>query len=144
MKPTKALPDLLEGVRKNTVQAYKLLQTQNATELSKVMSELGLQNFSLSYYAAQYEFESKTLEAEYKRHLSQTFMEEREGGATEKNADAKARMKWHDLNMQYLASNKLYRIARATHQDVENLIDIVRTRISLLKMEMSKMGDNNV
>lgn len=142
MKPDKSLQQVLTEIRKNVVEAYQLLQTQNASGLSKVASTLAMQNFSLSYYSAEYEFESKTLESEYKRQLSQTFMKEREAGATEKNADAKAKIKWHDMYTQYLDANKLYRLSKATHQDVENLIDIVRTRISLLKMEMTTVkGD---
>jgi len=141
MKPNKELPELLEAVRKNTVEAYKLLQTQNASDLSKVMAELGLQNFSISYYVAEYEFESRTLEAEYKRQVSVTFMQEREGGATEKNADAKARIKWADMHKQYLLSNKAYRLAKNTHGDIENLLDIIRSRIGILRQEMSTMRE---
>lgn len=139
MKPEKTLEQLLVEIRKNVVETYRLLQTQNASGLSKVASELAMQNFSLSYYSAEYEFESKTLGSEYKRQLSQTFMKEREGGATEKNADAKAKIKWADMYQQFLDNNKLFRLSKATHQDVENLIDIVRSRISLLKMEMSNV-----
>lgn len=141
MKPNKELPELLEGIRANVVKAYQLLQTQNATDLSKIVSELSMQNFSLSYYAAEYEMESKTLDAEYTRQRSVTFMQEREGGATEKNADAKAKIKWHDLYKQYLDSNKMYRISKATHGDIENMIDVVRSRISLLKMEIANLKE---
>lgn len=141
MKPEQSLDELMELVRKNVVQAYKLLQTQDANGLSNTASILAMQNFSLSYYSAEYEFESKTLESEYKRQISVTFMKERKSGATEKNAEAEAKIKWHDMYKQYLDANKLFRLSKATHQDVENLIDIVRSRISLLKMEMSNKGD---
>lgn len=141
MKPQKTLDQLLEAIRKNVVESYRLLQTQNATDLSKLMSELAMQNFSISWYVAEYEFESKTLEAEHKRQVSVTFMQEREGGATEKNADAKARQKWFELYDKYLMVNKFYRLARSTHGDVENLLDIMRSRISLLKMEMANLKE---
>lgn len=141
MKPNKDLPELLDAIRKNTIEAYKLLQSQNASELSKVISELGLQNFSLSYYVAEYEFDSRSLEAEYKRQVSVTFMQEREGGATEKNADAKAKIKWADMHKEFLVANKMYRLSRSTHADVENLIDIIRSRIGILRQEMSQMRE---
>lgn len=142
MKPNKELPELLEAIRKNTVEAYKLLQSQDASNLSKVMSELGLQNFSISYYVATYEFDSRSLEAEYKRQVSVTFMQEREGGATEKNADAKAKIKWADMHKEFLVANKMYRLARSTHSDIENLLDIIRSRIGILRQEMSQMREN--
>lgn len=141
MKPTKTLNELLALIHKNVRQAYALLQTQDATGLSKVISELGMQNFSLSWYAADYEFEAKTLEAEWKRQCAVTFMELRKSGATEKNADAEARIKWADLYKSYLENNKAYRLAKATHGDTENLVDIVRSRLSLLKMEMTSLQD---
>lgn len=141
MKPNKTLDELLEAIRANVLRSYQLLQTQNATDLSKIMSELAMQNFSISYYVAEYEFESKSMEAEYKRHVSKTFMEEREGGATEKNADAKARLKWEDMMKQYLLANKAYRLSKSTHGDVENLLDIMRSRLSLLKLEMSNLRE---
>lgn len=142
MKPNKELPELLEAIRKNTIEAYKLLQSQDASNLSKVMSELGLQNFSISYYVATYEFDSRSLEAEYKRQVSVTFMQEREGGATEKNADAKAKIKWAELHKEFLIANKMYRLARSTHSDIENLLDIIRSRIGILRQEMSQMREN--
>lgn len=142
MKPNKELPELLEAIRKNTIEAYKLLQSQDASNLSKVMSELGLQNFSISYYVATYEFDSRSLEAEYKRQVSVTFMQEREGGATEKNADAKAKIKWADMHKEFLVANKMYRLARSTHSDIENLLDIIRSRIGILRQEMSQMREN--
>lgn len=142
MKPNKELPELLEAIRKNTVEAYKLLQTQNASDLSKTMAELGLQNFSISYYVAEYEFTSRSLEAEYKRQMSVSFMHEREGGATEKNADAKAKIKWADMHKEFLIANKMYRLARSTHADIENLLDIIRSRIGILRQEMSQMREN--
>lgn len=142
MKPNKTLDELLDHIRKNTVEAYKLLQSQNASGLSKVMAELGLQNFSLSWYVADYDFEARSTEAEYKRQCSVTYMQEREGGATEKNADAKARIKWADMHKQFLIANKAYRLAKSTHDDVENLLDIMRSRLSILKMEMSTIKEN--
>jgi hypothetical protein len=138
LKPNKALPELLEAIRANVLKAYKLLQTQNATDLSKVMAELGMQNFSVSYYVAEYEFEAKTLEAEHKRQVSVTFMQEREEGATEKNADAKARQKWADMYTQYLIANKSYRLAKSTHGDVTSLLDIMRSRIGILRQELER------
>lgn len=141
MKPTKTIEELIEVIRKNVVSAYKLLQTQNATDLSKIMAELGMQNFSVSWYVADYEFESKTLEAEYKRQCAVTYMQEREGGATEKNADAKARLKWADMHKQYLVAAKSYRLAKSTHEDVENLLDIMRSRIGILRMEISNLRE---
>lgn len=141
MKPTKDFVPLLEAIRANTVKAYQLLQTQNATDLSKVMAELGLQNFSLSYYVAEYEFESRSLEAEYKRQLSVTFMQERESGATEKNADAKARLKWEDMQKQFLLTNKGYRLAKSTHGDVTTLLDIMRSRLAILRQELSTLKE---
>lgn len=141
MKPNKSLDELLEAIRKNVTKAYQLLQSQNASDLSKVMAELGMQNFSVSWYVAEYEFESRSLEAEYKRQLSITFMQEREGGATEKNADAKARMKWADMQKQYLTSSKAYRLAKSTHADVENLLDIMRSRIGILRKELSTLRE---
>ena len=142
MKPNKDLPELLEAIRKNTIKSYQYLQSQNASELSKVLSELGLQNFSISYYVAEYEFTSRSLEAEYKRQLSVTFMQEREGGATEKNADAKAKIKWFDMHKEFLIANKAYRLAKSTHADIENLLDIIRSRIGILRQEMSTMREN--
>lgn len=138
MKPSKELDELIEAIRDNVKKAYQLLQTQNATDLSKTAAELAMQNFSISYYVAEYEFESRSLEAEYKRQLSVTFMQEREGGATEKNADAKARIKWAEMQAQYLSSSKAYRLAKSTHGDVENLIDIMRSRIGILRRELSE------
>lgn len=142
MKPSKEFMPLLDAIRGNTIKAYQLLQTQNASDLSKIMSELGLQNFSLSYYSAEYEFEAKSLEAEYKRQVSITFMQEREGGATEKNADSKARIKWADMYKEFLTINKAYRLAKSTHADVENLLDIMRSRLAILRQEMSTMREN--
>lgn len=136
MKPAKELNELLEAIRANVIKAYKLLQSQNATGLSKVASELAMQNFSVSWYVAEYEFGSRTLEAEYKRKLSVTFMQEREGGATEKNADAKAKIQWADMQKQFLLANKSYRLAKSTHGDVENLLDIMRSRIGILRKEL--------
>lgn len=136
MKPNKDLTELLEAIRGNVVKAYQLLQTQNATDLSKVMSELGMQNFSVSYYVAEYEFNSKSLEAEYKRQCAVTYMQEREAGATEKNADAKARLKWVEMHTEYLVASKSYRLAKSTHDDVENLLDIMRSRIGILRKEI--------
>lgn len=144
LKPNKELPQLLEAIRANVVKAYQLLQTQNATDLTKVASELAMMNFSVSWYVAEYEFDSRTLEAEYKRQLSVTFMQQlsvtfmqqREGGATEKNADAKAKIKWADLQTQFLTSSKAYRLAKSTHGDVENLLDIMRSRIGILRREL--------
>lgn len=136
MKPNKDLPELLEGIRANVVKAYQLLQTQNATDLSKVMAELGMINFSISYYVAEYEFESQSLNAEYKRQVSVTFMENRRSGATEKNSEAVAKIKWADMQTQYLVSNKAYRLAKSTHSDVENLLDIMRSRIGILRREL--------
>lgn len=141
MKPTKTLDELLEAIRYNTRKAYTLLQTQNATDLSKIMSELAMQNFSLSWYAAKYEYESKSQEADYKHNVSITFMQERESGATEKNADAKARQKWTPLYKDYLLTHKMYRLAKSTHSDIENLIDIMRSRLSILKMEISNLKE---
>lgn len=141
MKPSKELPELLEAIRANVVSAYKLLQTQNATDLSKIMSELAMQNFSISWYVANHEYESRSLEAEFKRQCAVTYMQEREGGATEKNADAKARLKWADLQKTYLLESKYYRLARSTHGDVETLVDIIRTRVSLLKIEVSNLKE---
>lgn len=141
MKPNKTLDELLNAIRKNTVQAYKLLQTQDASGLSKIMAELGLQNFSLSWYVADYDFEAKSTDAEYKRQCAVTYMQEREGGATEKNADAKARLKWADMHKQYLVSNKNYRLAKSTHDDVENLLDIMRSRIGILRLEIKSGGE---
>lgn len=142
MKPDKSLEQLLLAVRKNIVEAYRLLQTQNASDLSKVMAELGLQNFSISYYVAEFEFDSRSLDSEYKRQVSVTFMKEREGGATEKNADAKAKIKWADMHKEYLVKNKAYRLAKSTHSDIENLLDIIRSRIGILRQEMSTMREN--
>lgn len=142
MKPNKTLEELLESIRKNVIEAYKLLQTQNATDLSKIMAELGMMNFSVSWYSADYEFQSKTLEAEYARQRSVTFMQEREGGATEKNADAKAKIKWHEMYAQYLDANKMFRLSKSTHGDVERLIDIMRSRLSILKMEISNLKES--
>lgn len=142
-KPNKDLPELLDAIRSNVVEAYKLLQTQNATDLSKIMSELAMQNFSVSWYIAEYDFEARSLEAEYKRQCAQTYMQEREGGATEKNADAKARLKWADMHKQYLTANKAYRLAKSTHDDVENLLDIMRSRIGILRLEMNSSKEGN-
>lgn len=142
MKPDKSLEELLHAVRKNIVEAYRLLQTQNASDLSKVASELSMQNFSISYWVAEYEYESRSLEAEYKRQLSVTFMQEREGGATEKNADAKAKIKWAQMHKDFLTNNKAYRLAKGTHADIENLLDIIRSRIGILRQEMSIMKEN--
>ena len=142
MKPNKTLDELLEAIRSNTVKAYRLLQTQNATDLSKLLAELAMQNFSLSWYAAEYEFESKSQEADHKHNVSVTFMQERESGATEKNADAKARQKWANMYKEYLLTNKMYRLAKSTHSDIENLIDIMRSRLSILKMEITNMKEN--
>lgn len=144
MKPNKDLQELLKSVRDSVVQAYQLLQTQNATDLSKVMAELGMINFSISYYVAEYEFESQSLNAEYKRQLAVTFMENRRAGATEKNSEAVAKMKWHDMLKQYLDANKAYRLAKSTHSDVDTLCDIMRSRISLLKQEMYTDGKKDV
>lgn len=136
MKPNKTLDQLIEAIRDNTIRAYKLLQTQNATDLSKVMSELALQNFSLSWYVANYEFESRSMEAEYKRQCSVTFMQLRESGQTEKNSDAEARIKWADMHKQYLIANKAYRLSKSCHSDVENLLDVMRSRIGILRREL--------
>lgn len=136
MKPNKTLDQLIEAIRGNTVKAYTLLQSQNASDLSKVMAELGLQNFSLSWYVAEYEFESRSMDAEYKRQCAITYMQEREGGATEKNADAKARIKWADMQKQFLIISKAYRLAKSSHNDVENLLDIMRSRIGILRKEL--------
>lgn len=144
VKPDKSLDELLDAIRSNVVDSYKLLQTQDATGLSKVASTLAMQNFSLSWYIAHYEFESKTLEAEYKRQSAVSFMELRKSGATEKNADAEARIKWSDLHKQYLIANKSYRLAKNTHDDVSNLCDIMRSRIALLKQEMYVDGKKDV
>jgi hypothetical protein len=141
LKPSKDLPELLEAIRTNVVQAYKLLQTQNATDLSITMSELAMQNFSISYYVAEYEFESRSLEAEYKRQCAVTYMQQRESGQTEKNSDAQARLKWSDLQKEFLVASKSYRLAKSAHADVENLIDIIRSRLSLLKLEISQLKE---
>lgn len=142
MKPNKTLDELLSAVQKNVRAAYSLIQTQDAASLSKIVSELAMQNFSLSYYVAEYEFEAKSLEAEHKRQVSVTFMQEREGGATEKNADAKARQKWADFYKDYLVANKAYRLSKATHDDISSLLDIIRSRIGILRREIdsSKQG----
>lgn len=136
MKPDKTLDELLNNIRSNVVGAYKVLQSQDAVSLTKIASTLAMQNFSVSWYVAEYEFDSRTLEAEYKRQLSVTFMQERESGATEKNADAKAKIKWADLQTQFLTSSKAYRLAKSTHGDVENLLDIMRSRIGILRREL--------
>lgn len=142
MKPTKTLEELLNAVRKNVKEAYKLIQTQNATDLSKIVAELGMQNFSLSYYVAEYEFEAKSLEAEYKRQVSVTFMSERGNGATEKNADAVAKQKWADFYKEYLIANKSYRLAKSTHDDITSLLDIIRSRIGILRRELDSAKEN--
>lgn len=136
MRPNKDLPELLEGIRANVVKAYQLLQTQNATDLTKIAAELAMQNFSVSYYVAEYEFDSQSLSAEYKRQLAVTFMEKRAAGGTEKNADAESRIQWFDMQKQYLTANKAYRLAKSTHGDVENLLDIMRSRIGILRKEL--------
>lgn len=138
MKPNKQLPELLEAIRSNVLKAYKLLQTQNATDLSKTAAELAMQNFSVSYYVAEYEFEYKSIEAEYKRQKSVTFMQERESGATEKNAQAKALQKWADLQTTYLQALRQYRQAKSTHDDVQALLDIMRSRIGILRKELQQ------
>lgn len=136
LKPNKTLEELLEAIRANVVKAYQLLQTQNATDLTKIASELAMQNFSISWYVAEYEYNSRSLEAEYKRQRSITFMHEREAGATEKNADAKALQKWSEMQKEYLLAAKSYRLAKSTHGDVENLLDIMRSRIGILRREL--------
>lgn len=141
MKPNKTLEQLLDAIRSNTVIAYKLLQTQNATDLSKTMSELALQNFSLSWYVAEYEFESRTLEAEYKRHCAITYMSERESGQTEKNSEAKARIKWAEMHTQFLVASKSYRLSKSCHDDVSTLIDIIRSRIGVLRREIDSSNN---
>lgn len=134
-KPTKDLPELIDAIRIKVKECYRIIQTQDGDGLSKVMSDLAMQNFSLSYYVAEYEFESRSLEAEYKRNLSVTFMQEREAGATEKNADSKAKIKWYDMLESQITSNKAYRLAKSTHADIENLIDIGRSRLAIIRKE---------
>jgi len=141
MKPDKTLDELLKLIHKNVREAYTLLQTQDASSLSTIASTLAMQNFSLSYYIAEHEFDSKSLEAEYKRQCAITYMQEREGGATEKNADAKARIKWADLQKEYLTANKAYRLSKSCHDDVENLIDIGRSRIGILRREIDSSNN---
>lgn len=141
MKPNKTLDELLAAVQKNVREAYKLIQTQDATSLSKIVSELAMQNFSLSYYVAEYEFDAKSLEAEYKRQVSVTFMSERGNGATEKNADAVAKQKWADFYKDFLTANKAYRLAKATHDDISSLLDIIRSRIGILRRELDSQKE---
>lgn len=141
MKPNKTLDELLESIRKNVLLSYKLMQTQDLSSLSKVVSELGMQNFSLSYYIAEYEFDAKSLEAEYKRQCAITYMQEREGGATEKNADAKAKIKWEEILKKQLLINKSYRLSKSSHDDVSNLIDIMRSRIGVLRREIDSSNN---
>lgn len=140
MKPNKTLDELLDTIREKVVASYKLLQTQNATGLSTLAAELASINFSISYYVADYEFESGSMKAEYKRQLAQTFMSERKAGATEKNADATARLKWAEMEDEQLAAAKAYRLAKSTHSDIENLLDIMRSRIGILRKELNERG----
>lgn len=138
MKPDKTLDELMQSIRANVVKAYKLLQTQNATDLSKTAAELAMQNFSVSFYVAEYEFESKSLEADYKHKVSITYMQERTAGQTEKNAEAIAKKKWYDLLKMQLDVSKAYRLARSCHGDVETLLDIMRSRIGILRQELNE------
>lgn len=136
MKPDKTLDELMDSIRANVVKAYKLLQTQNATDLSKTAAELAMQNFSVSWYLSEYEFESKSLEADYRHKVSVTFMQERSAGNTEKNADAIARQKWYDLLKAQLDVSRAYRLAKSCHDDISSMLDIMRSRIGILRREL--------
>lgn len=133
------LEDRITNARKSVVQAYEALKAGDPHKMADVASELAMQMYGLAGEIADLQFEADTLKSVYKNKVAQTFLEEKVGGGTDKLSDSKARMKWIEMEQQYLAKDRDYRLAKLTHDDIGNLIDVLRTNISIKKIEIQNI-----
>ena len=136
----KSTSEKIELIRKEVINAYKALQAGDANEMAKSASTLAMQNFSLGSDIADLQFESESLYATHKHHLAQSFAENKDAGYTDKLSDSNARLKWKEMEEDYIAKSREYRLAKNAHDDCNSLIDVLRTNISIKKQELNKLG----
>lgn len=133
MKP---LDELLKFADDKRKEVYAILQTQDFNSLSILMGELASFNFSISYYVAQNQFEADSLAEEIRHKIGADFIVNKDAGDTDKLAEMKAKNKWSDLTKKQLEVNKEYRLASLCHKDIETLIDVLRSRVGVLRKEL--------
>lgn len=135
----KTLPEKLALIKANVPRAYKAMQDGNAHAMADIAATLAMQQYSISPDIATLGFESESLEAEYKHKVAYSFIQEKEGGQTDKLAESRAKLKWVEMYTRYLETKRAFNIARAAHKDIENLLDVLRTNISIKKQEMKNL-----
>lgn len=134
----KSTDERIALIRKEVIEAYKALQAGDHNAMADSASKLAMQNFYLGSAIADLQFESESLYATHKHHLAQSFAENKDAGYTDKLSDSNSRLKWKEMEEDYIKKNREYRLAKNAHDDTGALIDVLRTNISIKKAEINK------
>lgn len=133
------LEERIKVCRKYVEKAYMALQTGNPDEMANTATELAMQMYGLAGEIADLQFDADTLESVYKNKTAQAFGEFKDSGLTDKLSDSKARLKWAEMKDQHIKKNRDYKLAKLTHDDLGNLVDVLRTNISIKKVEIQNI-----
>jgi hypothetical protein len=134
------LEERLTTARKFVEQAHSHLKSGNHHGMATVAAEISMQMYGLATEIADTQFNAEVLESVYKNNVSKTFLEEKASGLTDKQSEAKAKLKWSEDYTDYLEANRNYRLAKTTHDDLGTMIDVLRTNISIKKQELNSLG----
>ena len=141
MKDYAPLEELAESLRADVVRFYQVFDSQDINGLLELAKIFVSKNFTLSHWIGVYQFERDSLEAEYKHKVSVNFSKYKLDGDTDKQAESRAKTDWHTLLEKQLEAGRNYTISKQLHGDVENLLNMLRTKISISRKELDVLSD---
>jgi len=134
------LEDRLTTARKYVEQAHAHLQSGNHHGMAETAAEISMQMYGLATEIADSQFNAEMQESVYKNKVAKTFLEEKASGLTDKQSEAKAKLKWEEEYTHVLEAGRNYKLAKTTHDDLGTMIDVLRTNISIKKAEINNLG----
>ena len=137
----KELDELAESLRADVVRFYQVFDSQDINGLLELAKIFVSKNFTLSHWIGVYQFERDSLEAEYKHKVSVNFSKYKLDGDTDKQAESRAKTDWHTLLEKQLEAGRNYTTARQLHNDSESLLNMLRTKLSILRKEIDTLND---
>lgn len=141
MKDYRPLEELDETIRADVVKFYQVFDSQDINGLLELAKVFVSKNFTLSHWIGVYQFERDSLEAEYKHKVSVNFSKYKTDGDTDKKAESRAKTDWYELLKAQLEAGRNYTISKQLHGDVENLLNMLRTKISISRKELDALND---
>lgn len=141
------LDDLIKEIR--TIMDWlvenKISEVQDGDYISNLIVKLASYNASLGQYVADLDRDSNMAEAHYEMNRELAYKSAREtlvttSKGTEKettvaDADNAKRIASEDERQEFIQARHRYKVAAILREDVANLIDALRSKLSYMKQE---------